>query len=37
MFLKSKAIAMEKKNPKNFWDDLLKKVNTVAAVYLYQR
>lgn len=28
---------MEKKNPKNFWDDLLKKINTVVAVYLYQR
>lgn len=28
---------MEKKNPKNFWDDLLKSMNTGIAVYLYQR
>lgn len=33
----SKAIAMEKKNPKGFWDDLLKQINTGVAVYFYQR
>jgi len=37
MFLKSKVIAVEKKNPKNFLDDLVKMINVVVEVYLYLR